>query len=186
MKKIIIFSAIIISHFLSYSQSKEETTEWLNQNLGYYDKYAFFNPDMSKIFFNESYITAIRNGMMLIWFIDIKAQSNKYFVVDLKDLKYVKVEPGEFVNYIFLGRKITEFVGEKLTFEGDYIFTTTDSNVANQVYSKSIRPPSNTSNAFVKSNNIIVYQQKLSDRIVKAFSHLVNLYGGKLVSKDLF
>ena len=32
----------------------------------------------------------------------------------------------------------------------------------------------------------IVYKEKISKRIIKAFSHLVSLYGGSLVSKDLF
>ena len=186
MKKIFFLFFTIVIFSDTYSQSKEETTEWLNQNLDYYDKYSLFTPDMSQLIFDESYMTSIYNGMMQIWYIDSKNNSNRYFIIDLKDLKYVKVESGEFINYFFLGSKRKEFVGEKIIFEGDYIFTTTDSKIAHQVYTKSIRPSSNAFSVFVKSNNIIVYQEKLSDRIVKAFNHLVSLYGGKLVSKDLF
>jgi hypothetical protein len=185
MKQFLIILFLFLSVSVS-SQSKQETTEWLNQNLNYYDKYSLFTPDMSQLIFNESYMTTIYNGMMQIWYFDLKNNTNRYFIIDLKDLKYVKVEAGEFVNYFFLGSKRKEFVGEKLVFEGDYIFTTTDSKIAHQVYTKSIRPSSNAFSVFLKSNNILVYQEKLSDRIVKAFSHLVSLYGGNLVSKDLF
>ena len=178
---------LIFSQLNLNSQTKEETTEWLNQNLDYYDKYALFVPDMSQIIFNESFSTVIRNGFMLITYMDIQRKSGfSYFIVDLKFLKYIKVKNGEFVNYIFLGSRRKEFVGEELEFEGDYIFYTNDSKQAFNVFNGLERPSRNAFSVKIKSNNIKVYEEKLSDRIVKAFNHLVNLYGGKIVSKDLF
>lgn len=187
MKKILLLILILFISSSSFSQTKEETTEWLNQNLSYYNEYSFFVPDMTQIIFNESFSTSIVDGFMQVTYMDIKKGTNfTYFIVELKSLKYIKIKNGEFVNYTFLGSKKKEFIGEELIFEGDYIYYTNDSRLAYEVLNRLKRPGRNAFSVKVKSNDIKVLQENLSERIVKAFTHLVNLYGGSIVSNSLF
>jgi hypothetical protein len=179
-----------MGHIFLYSQSKKETIIWLEQNLKFYNDYSLYNSDHSKKLFSESNTFILNDDFILInkWNIRDSIFENYYYILELKSLTFINNKKGYFVEYHLepYGSMWKEFVGEELTFNGDYIYGTKDKKLAYSIFFGYKKPSKNLSTITIKASDNKIFEKNLSERILKAFAHLVDLCGGKMVVKDLF
>jgi hypothetical protein len=106
-----------------------------------------------------------------------------YYVIDIKSIKNVKRFSGPTMNYDFnFGSRIDE----ELWITANYVFKTKDIKTIQKIKSDNILPPSNDVMVVIKSNDNRIIENNIPNRIIKAFEHLVKLYGGNMVSDSLF
>ena len=189
MKKYCSFLIIVLMSSHSFGQSEYETKEWINNNLyEHYNEYAIHNRVDMSLFQCFEYLPYIYNKILYIEVLNCKPSNfgeRIYYIIDVKSIKNIKRFSGPTVNYnyeIDYGTKIDE----QLIFTADYVYKTKDKDLYQKIKSTNVLPPSNDFMFYLKSNDNRIVEKNMPDRIIKAFGHLVKLYGGNMISDSLF
>lgn len=157
MKKILVVVFTLVSSF-SYSQSKEDTSDWIEQNLNYYGLEKSISPD-------TDYRIQIKDG---------------YFYMDFCDSSF------GYCIYIYsrfpLNKiKYIEFEKQKFTDDGRFVdltFTTFPNSIerkTDKALDYKIAPSMTEDNIRL---SIEITKDGMQPRMEKALLHLVKLYSG--------
>jgi hypothetical protein len=187
MKKYFLFLLVIFFTNSSYSQTEYETKEWINNNLSeYYGDYGISNRVDMSVVQCYTYSPYIYNKILYIEVYNCKPTNFgewMYYIIDVKTLKNIKRFSGPTITYDYnFGTKIDE----QLWFTADYIFKTKDRKIYEKIKSDNVLPPSNDVMFILKSNDDRIIEKNIPNRMIKAFEHLVKLYGGNMISDNLF
>jgi len=189
MKKYFLFLLLMFLTNTTYSQTEYETKEWINNNLlEYYTEYGISNRVDMSVIQCYHYTPYIYNKILYIEVYNCKLTNIgewMYYIIDVKTIRNIKRFSGPTINYNYdfdFGIKIDE----QLWFTADYIFKTKDRKIYEKIKSDNVLPPSNDIMFFLKSNDDRIIEKNRPNRIIKAFEHLVKLYGGNVVSDSLF
>jgi hypothetical protein len=187
MKRYILFLLLILFSNNSYSQSVSETKDWIGNNMvEYYYQFGINNRiDMSVVQCNY-YMTYFYKDLLYVEISNCdpkKVNEIIYYVIDIKTIRNIKRFSGPTMDYDFnFGSRIDE----QLWITANYVFKTKDKNIYAKIKSDNILPPSNDVMVVIKSNDNRILENNIPNRIIKAFEHLVKLYGGNMTSDSLF
>lgn len=185
--KIYILIILILFSNHSFGQSEYETKEWINNNLmEYYNDFGINNRVDMSVIQCYYYTPYIYNKLLYIEVSNCKLTNIGeviYYIIDVKTIKNIKRFSGPTIKYDYnFGTKIDE----QLWFTADYIFKTKDKSIYEKIKSNNILPPSNDVMFILKSNDERIIENNIPKRLIKAFEHLVKLYGGNMISDNLF
>ena len=194
MKKVaLLTSFFVFSTIISFCQDIEQTSHWLdNQLFKYYssNRYGynlstklFQQCESNRIMFIDKYLLIETTNCK-----DLNNQKSKYYLLDIKSIKSIRITDGTVIHTNPLYSNDPDYlVGEGLEINCDNIIFPKGLDEASKIAHGEIEKPYSISfSVNIHTSNTDVLENNIRNRIIKAFDHLVSLYGGKTANDNLF
>lgn len=190
--KYFFFATLLIS-INTFSQDSEQTKHWISNQMNDYYSYNRYGYNNNLQTFNlceENWVSFYEN-FLIIQITDCHLINNssikKCYLIDMKSIKSIRINQGTKMRGNLELMEPDYLIGEDIEFNCDDVVNVKDMFEAKKVAKGELtKSNSHWDIIHLKTSNTDVLNNNIRNRIIKAYSHLVELYGGKTANDNLF